>query len=129
MTTDRPAPPKPSHTPELLVLSLKKAEAHEPSGREACVSISDAWTRTLPMLSSALSASSDQNRMKAGRLRTRLSHAPRIDTATLQQGCKGGPIFHVAAGFVDVDDALLNVSGKDVGHLHHPERPARFVRI
>jgi predicted protein tyrosine phosphatase len=56
MTPDRPASPDPPRTPELLILSRKKAEAYEPSGREACISITDVGDEPLPMLSSAFVA-------------------------------------------------------------------------
>jgi len=56
MTPDRPASPEPPRTPELLILSRKKAEAYEPSGREACISITDAGDAPLPVLSSAFVA-------------------------------------------------------------------------
>ena len=42
--------------PELLILSRKKAEAYEPSGREACISITDVGDAPLPALSSAFVA-------------------------------------------------------------------------
>jgi predicted protein tyrosine phosphatase len=41
------------HAPELLILSRKKAEVYEPSGRELCISISDAGNEPLPRLSNA----------------------------------------------------------------------------
>jgi predicted protein tyrosine phosphatase len=42
--------------PELLVLSRKKAELYEPSGREACISITDVDEQELPNLSSGFVA-------------------------------------------------------------------------
>lgn len=42
--------------PELLVLSRKQVEVYEPSGREACISITDADDEQLPTLSSAFVA-------------------------------------------------------------------------
>ena len=42
--------------PELLILSRKKAEAYKPSGREACISITDVGDAPLPALSSAFVA-------------------------------------------------------------------------
>ena len=44
--------PDPPRAPELLILSRKKAEAYEPSGREACISITDVGDSPLPVLSS-----------------------------------------------------------------------------
>jgi predicted protein tyrosine phosphatase len=44
------------HSPELLILSRKKAEAYDPSGREACISVTDVDDETLPRLSSAFAA-------------------------------------------------------------------------
>jgi predicted protein tyrosine phosphatase len=56
MTPDQPASLKPPHTPELFILSRKKAEAYEPSGREACISITDIDDERLPKLSSTFVA-------------------------------------------------------------------------
>ena len=55
MTPDRPASPELPRT-QLLILSRKKAEASVPSGREACISITDAGDAPLPVLSSAFVA-------------------------------------------------------------------------
>jgi predicted protein tyrosine phosphatase len=56
MTQARPASPKPPHTPDLLILSRKKAEAYIPSGREACISITDVGDEPLPLISSSFVA-------------------------------------------------------------------------
>ena len=48
--------PDSPRTPELLILSRKKAEVYEPSGREACISITDTDDEPLPRLSSAFVA-------------------------------------------------------------------------
>jgi predicted protein tyrosine phosphatase len=43
-------------TPELLVLSRKKAELYQPDGREVCISITDGTDESAPVLSSAFVA-------------------------------------------------------------------------
>ncbi len=56
MTPDRPASPEGLRTPELLVLSRRKAEVYQPGGREVCISIRDIDDESCPMLSSAFVA-------------------------------------------------------------------------
>jgi predicted protein tyrosine phosphatase len=56
MTSDQLASPKPPQTPELLILSRKKAELYEPAGREACISITDPDDDRLPALSATFVA-------------------------------------------------------------------------
>jgi len=56
MTPDRPASAEVLPTPELLVLSRRRAEVYQPGGREVCISITDSDDDSSPVLSSAFVA-------------------------------------------------------------------------